>query len=127
VLLSLKAQSRCQYVFTSMHDHTKPLTANTLAGQNRDVMKTCSFHPDAGLHALRHTFLTDAGRYTKNVKALQRLGGHFRIQTTIRYVHPDESVHVGNCQRPTAVQSSPESLQFSLQSRRKRTQARRKM
>ena len=54
-------------------------------------MATCSFHPDAGLHALRHTFLTEAGRHTKNVRALQQLAGHSRIQTTIRYVHPDRS------------------------------------
>ena len=54
-------------------------------------MRTCSFHPDAGLHALRHTFLTEAGRHTQNVRALQKLAGHSKIQTTMRYVHPDES------------------------------------
>jgi site-specific recombinase XerD len=52
-------------------------------------MATCSFHPDAGLHALRHTFLTEAGRHTKNVRALQKLAGHSRIETTMRYIHPD--------------------------------------
>jgi integrase len=43
----------------------------------------------AGLHALRHTFLTEAGRHTQNVKALQKLAGHSRIETTMRYIHPD--------------------------------------
>ena len=91
VLLSLKAQSKCQYVFTNLHDHTQPLSLNTLADQHRTIMETCTFHPDAGLHALRHTFLTEAGRHTQNMRALQRLAGHSRIQTTTRYVHPDQS------------------------------------
>ena len=54
-------------------------------------METCSFHPDAGLHALRHTFLTEAGRHTQNVKALQKLAGHSEIETTMRYIHPEEA------------------------------------
>jgi len=54
VLLSLKAQSKCQYVFTSLHDQSQPLSVNTLADQHRTIMETCNFHPDAGLHALRH-------------------------------------------------------------------------
>ena len=59
--------------------------------QHRTIMKACTFHPDAGLHALRHTFLTEAGRHTQNVRALQRLAGHSRIETTMRYVHPDQA------------------------------------
>jgi integrase len=37
---------------------------------------------DAGLHALRHTFLTRAGKLTQNVKALQLLAGHAQVTTT---------------------------------------------
>jgi integrase len=88
---ALRSESKCHYVFTSLHDHTQPLSFNTLANQHRDIKGTRSFHPDAGLHALRHTFLTEAGRHTQNVRALQKLAGHSRIQTTMRYVHPDES------------------------------------
>lgn len=88
---NLLTQSKCQYVFTSLQDRTQPLSVNTFADQHRTVMETCSFRPDAGLHALRHTFLTEAGRHTQNVRALQRLAGHSRIQTTMRYVHPDQS------------------------------------
>jgi len=90
-LLGLKAQSKCQHVFTALYDHTQPLSRNTLADQHRTIMETCTFHPDAGLHALRHTFLAEAGRHTQNVRALQRLAGHSRIQTTMRYVHPDHT------------------------------------
>jgi|SRR5215467_3067536 len=43
------------------------------------------------LHALRHTFLTEAGRHTQNVRALQKLAGHSKIETTMRYIHPDEA------------------------------------
>lgn len=44
-------------------------------------------HPDAGLHGLRHTFLTDAGGCT-NPFTLQYVAGHDSIKTTMRYVHP---------------------------------------
>lgn len=90
VLNTLLSESKCEYVFTGLHNHFEPLSANTLADQHRAIMETCSFHPDAGLHALRHTFLTEAGRHTQNVRALQKLAGHSRIETTMRYVHPDQ-------------------------------------
>jgi len=90
VVNALLAKYKCEYVFTSLHDHSQPLSANTLADQHRAILKTCSFHPDAGLHALRHTFLTEAGRHTQNVRALQKLAGHSRIEITMRYIHPDQ-------------------------------------
>lgn len=43
------------------------------------------------LHALRHTFLTRAGKLTPNVKALQMLAGHSNIATTMKYIHPEEA------------------------------------
>ncbi len=91
VLLALLAHSKCEYVFTSLHDRTQPLSVNTLADQHRVIMETCSFHPDAGLHALRHTFLTEAGCHTQNVQALQKLAGHSKIETTRSYIHPEEA------------------------------------
>jgi len=48
-----------------------------------DKIKT---DPDAGLHTLRHTFLTEAGEYAD---AFTR-AGHDTIKTTMRYVHPRE-------------------------------------
>ena len=91
VLVKLMAASKCECVFTSLHDHSAPLSANTLANQHRSLKRSCEFHPDAGIHALRHTFLTEAGRHTQNVKALQKLAGHSKIETTMRYIHPDEA------------------------------------
>jgi integrase len=91
VLLELLAQSKCDHVFTSLRDSGKPLTADTLATQHRMVVALGMTKPDAGLHALRHTALTEFGKYTNNVKALQRIAGHSRIETTARYLHPDQS------------------------------------
>ena len=91
VLQGLRAQSKCQYVFTSVRNHALPLSVNSLNQQQKGIMKTCRFHPDAGLHALRHTRLTEVGKHTQNVKALQMYAGHSRIQTTMKYVHPNQS------------------------------------
>jgi hypothetical protein len=59
-------------------------------GQIRKKIKT---HPDAGLHALRHAFLTEAGEYTNHTNpfTLQYVAGHDNIKTTMRYVHPREA------------------------------------
>ena len=43
--------------------------------------------PDAGLHTLRHTFLTEAGEHA-DAFTLQYIAGHDTIKTTMRYVHP---------------------------------------
>ena len=69
------------------------------------VCKKISTHPDAGLHALRHTFLTEAGEYTDPF-TLQYVAGHDNIKTTMRYVHPREDAveklfaRLGNLPRP---------------------------
>jgi integrase len=50
----------------------------------RDKIKV---DPDAGLHTLRHRFLTEAGEHT-DAFTLQYIVGHDTIKTTRRYVHP---------------------------------------
>lgn len=42
-------------------------------------------------HAIRHTFATEALRQGMNVKDLQMLMGHSDIETTLGYVHSDET------------------------------------
>jgi integrase len=64
VLKRLLKQSQCEYVFTSPQDPAKPLGPWVLEEQISQVRKKIETHPDAGLHALRHTFLTEAGEYT---------------------------------------------------------------
>jgi integrase len=64
VLERLLKDSQCDYVFTSPQDPTKPLGPRVLEEQIGQIRKKIKTHPDAGLHAMRHTFLTEAGEYT---------------------------------------------------------------
>src|SRR5208282_4810256 len=61
-------------------------------GRLRDRIRV---DPEAGLHILRHMFLTEAGEYT-DAFTLQYIALHDTIKTTMRYVHPRaESVSPG--------------------------------
>jgi hypothetical protein len=69
-------------------------------------------HADAGLHALRRTFLTEAGEYYASTEpfTLQYVAGDDNIKTTTRHVHPREvAVHklfarLADLQRPEEAQ-----------------------
>jgi len=61
VLERLLKDSQCDYVFTSPQDPTKPLGPRVLEEQMGQIRKKIKTHPDAGLHALLHTFMTEAG------------------------------------------------------------------
>jgi integrase len=87
VLEGLFAISRCEYVFTHPTDPTRPLAPWVLETQIGALRKKIKTHPDAGLHGLRHTFLTEAGEHTDPF-TLQYVAGHDTIKTTMRYVHP---------------------------------------
>lgn len=89
VFEALLGQSRCAYVFTSPQDRLSPLAPWTLEAQIQRVRGKISTQPDAGLHALRHTFLTEAGEHTDPF-TLQYVAGHDNIKTTMRYAHPRE-------------------------------------
>ena len=64
VLVELLARSQCEYVFTNPQDPTKPLKPWVFETQMTALRAKIETHADAGLHALRHTFLTEAGQYT---------------------------------------------------------------
>ncbi|HYU46918.1 MAG TPA: site-specific integrase, partial [Terriglobales bacterium] len=87
ILEKLIAASQSKYVFTSPIDPTKPLGPWVLEDQMAQLRKKIDTHPDAGIHTLRHTFLTEAGQYTDPF-TLQYVAGHDSIKTTMRYVHP---------------------------------------
>lgn len=89
VLLELLARSRCEYLFTAREDPARPLSTFTLSHQLSSTRKALRLHDDAGLHTLRHTFLTEMGRRT-DAFTLQKIAGHARIITTQRYVHPQQ-------------------------------------
>ena len=93
VLRALLSVSECDHVFTHPGDPSQPLGAwvlETQMGMLRTKIKT---HPDAGLHGLRHTFLTEAGEHMGPF-TLQYTAGHDNIKTTMRYVRPQaNAVH----------------------------------
>jgi len=89
VLKELLSKSNCKHVFTSPDDATRPLTPHTLGSQARRMKAKGGFTKEAGLHALRHTLLTEMGELT-DAFTLQRIAGHRDIKTTMRYVHPQE-------------------------------------
>jgi len=93
VLDSLLSLSECDHVFTHPGDPTQPLGAWVLETQMGTLRTRIKTHPDAGLHGLRHTFLTEAGEHTDPF-TLQYTAGHDTIRTTMRYVHPQaNAVH----------------------------------
>ena len=120
-LESLLRVSLCDYVFTSPQDRRTPLAPWILESQMTRVRKKISTHPDAGLHALRHTFLTEAGEYTDPF-TLQYVAGHDNIKTTMRYVHPREDAveklfaRLGNLPRPETRVECKRSVQNPVQS-----------
>ncbi|HWF93053.1 MAG TPA: tyrosine-type recombinase/integrase, partial [Terriglobales bacterium] len=83
------SRSECEHVFTDLGDPTEPLGAWILETQMTALKKKIGAHPDAGIHACRHIFLTEAGRYTDPF-TLQYVAGHDSIKTTMRYVHPQQ-------------------------------------
>jgi integrase len=121
VLERLLKDSKCEYVFTSPQDPTKPLGPWVLEEQIAQVRKKIKTHPDAGLHALRHTFLTEAGEYTDPF-TLQYVAGHDNIKTTMHYVHPREAaVHklfarLADLQRPEDRIACKKAVQNPVQS-----------
>ena len=107
ILEQMIARSKCEYVFTHPRDPGKPLGGWILEVQMGRLRRRIQPHADAGLHALRHTFLTEAGQFTDPF-TLQYVAGHDTIKTTMRYVHPREEtvrklfVRPGGLERPWA-------------------------
>jgi integrase len=79
----IKVPARIQPA-SSSGQKTRGLGLESQMGRLRDKI---TIDPDAGLHTLRHTFLTEAGEYT-DAFTLQYIAGHDTIKTTMRYVHP---------------------------------------
>jgi integrase len=93
VLEVLLATSEGDYVFTHPGKPKARLGAWVLETQMGELRTRIQTHPDAGLHGMRHTFLTEAGEHTDPF-TLQYIAGHDNIKTTMRYVHPQaNAVH----------------------------------
>jgi integrase len=87
LLEALLATSKCDYAFSHPRSPEEPLGPWVLETQMGELRATIQTHPDAGLHGLRHTFLTEAGGCTDPF-TLQYVARHDSIKTTMRYVHP---------------------------------------
>ncbi len=88
VLETLITQSKCRYVFSQpRHPDQKlqPWVLESEMGRLREKLARdkIKLDPDAGLHTLRHTFLTEAGEHT-DAFTLQYIAGHDTIKTTMR-------------------------------------------
>src|SRR4029077_2059701 len=121
VLEQLIAVTQCDYVFTKPDDPKAALPAWVIEAQMTGLRKSVAgTHPDAGLHTLRHTFLTEAGEHTDPF-TLQYVAGHDHIKTLLRYVHPRAEaveklfVRLGDLERPENIQSSETLVQESVQ------------
>ena len=95
VLEGLLAISRCEYVFTHPTDSTRPLGPWVLETQIGALRKKIKTHPDAGLHGLRHTFLTEAGERTDPF-TLQYVAGHDNIKDDYALCSPQANA-VNSC------------------------------
>jgi integrase len=87
VLEQLVVESKGRHVFSQPRHPDKKLEPWVLESQMGRLRAKIKIDPDAGLHTLRHTFLTEAGEYT-DAFTLQYIAGHDTIKTTMRYVHP---------------------------------------
>jgi hypothetical protein len=92
-----------------------------LEEQRAQLRKKIKTHADTGLHALWHTFVTEAWEYTDPF-TLQYVAGHDNIKTTMRYAHPREEaveklfVRLGNLERPEGRVECKRSVQNPVQS-----------
>ena len=112
-------------MFTSPPDPATPLAPWILETQVTRVRKKSRRTLTLGVHAVRHTFLAEAGEYTDPV-TLQYVAGHDNIKnikTTMRYVHPREDAveklfrRLGDLSRPETRVGCKRSAQNPVQSR----------
>jgi hypothetical protein len=110
VLENLISQSKCRYVFSQpRHPDRKlePWILESEMGRLREKLARdkIKLDPDAGLHTLRHTFLTEAG--------LHYIAGHDTIKTTMRYVHLGSAGRSGESTRKRSQRSRRSGSELS--------------
>src|SRR5215471_14057264 len=110
VVRMLLSTSECDYLFTGVQDRTKPLSPWTLEDQLARTREVLKLDPDARLHALRNTYLTEMSKRTDPF-TLQKIAGHASIVTTMKYVHPQRKA----IEDAFADREEKQSLQNSLQ------------
>ena len=78
------------YVFPSRVDHAKPISTRQYARMVEEwVIGTGLRREDYGTHSLRRTKAALIYKQTGNLRAVQILLGHTKIETTVRYLGVD--------------------------------------
>jgi len=77
----------CSPVCLTIRSHSRPIHWRISTAPSRQHATSTRM---LGFTHCATALLTEAGRQTQNVRALQRLAGHSRIEATMRYVHPDQ-------------------------------------
>lgn len=76
-----------QYLFPSRTDHERHITTRQYGRIVKSWAQLASLDPtDYGTHSLRRTKATLIYRRTKNLRAVQILLGHTKIESTVRYL-----------------------------------------
>lgn len=76
-----------QYLFPSRKNHENHLTTRQYSRIVKAWVSLASLDPrDCGTHTLRRTKATQIYRRTKNLRAVQILLGHTKIESTVRYL-----------------------------------------
>jgi len=88
--LERRGGSLNDYVFPSRVDHAKPISTRQYARLVEEwVIGIDLRREDYGIHSLRRTKAALIYKQTGNLRAVQILLGHTKIETTVRYVGVD--------------------------------------
>ncbi|MGQ3049255.1 MAG: tyrosine-type recombinase/integrase [Niveispirillum sp.] len=88
--LERRGGSLTDYVFPSRVDHAKPISTRQYARLVEEwVIGTGLRREDYGTHSLRRTKAALIYKQTGNLRAVQILLGHAKIETTVRYLGVD--------------------------------------
>ncbi|WP_165823405.1 tyrosine-type recombinase/integrase [Metarhizobium album] len=73
-----------------------PVSKDQLFGSWQRMRQALGYarDPEFVPHAMRHTFCTRLVKANVNLAVIQKLAGHLRIETTLKYVHLDDDVLV---------------------------------
>jgi integrase len=76
-----------EYLFTGLRGRDRPMTARQYARLLADWLASIGLDPRVfGTHSLRRTKATLIYRRTGNLRAVQLLLGHTKIESTVRYL-----------------------------------------
>ena len=76
-----------EYLFTGRREHGRPMTTRQYARLLADWVASIGLDPKVfGTHSLRRTKATLIYRRTGNLRAVQLLLGHTKIESTVRYL-----------------------------------------